>query len=143
MDHSHKAFSLSVMGGHTGRDTGNLAWNISWALLLRVIAFLFCEHKSCCSPPCPSFLLNIIFLTFYSALLFFFSFSFFLSFFFFVFCLFRAVPAAYESSQARGQIRAIAASLCHSHSNNPSHICDLHYSSWQHGILNPLMEARD
>jgi len=25
----------------------------------------------------------------------------------------------------------------------PSHICDLHYSSWQHQILNPLREARD
>ena len=26
---------------------------------------------------------------------------------------------------------------------DPSHICDLHYSSWQCGILNPLSEARD
>ena len=26
---------------------------------------------------------------------------------------------------------------------NPSHICDLHHSSWQHWILNPLSEARD
>ena len=24
-----------------------------------------------------------------------------------------------------------------------SHICELHHSSWQHGILNPLSEARD
>ena len=24
-----------------------------------------------------------------------------------------------------------------------SHICDLHHSSWQHQILNPLNEARD
>ena len=24
-----------------------------------------------------------------------------------------------------------------------SHICDLHHSSWQHWILNPLSEARD
>ena len=47
------------------------------------------------------------------------SFSFFPSFFFF-FCLFafsRASPAAYGGSQARGLIRAVAASLCHSHSN--------------------------
>ena len=36
---------------------------------------------------------------------------------FFVFCLFKATPAAYGSSQARGRIRAIAASLHHSHSN--------------------------
>ena len=25
----------------------------------------------------------------------------------------------------------------------PSHICDLHHSSWQRQILNPLSEARD
>ena len=35
----------------------------------------------------------------------------------FCFCLFRAAPVAYGSSQARGQIGAIAASLHHSHSN--------------------------
>ena len=26
---------------------------------------------------------------------------------------------------------------------DPSHICDLHHSSWQYRILNPLSEARD
>ena len=26
---------------------------------------------------------------------------------------------------------------------DPSHVCDLHHSSWQHWILNPLSEARD
>ena len=26
---------------------------------------------------------------------------------------------------------------------DPSRICDLHHSSWQHRILNPLSEARD
>ena len=36
---------------------------------------------------------------------------------FFVFCLFRATPAAYEGSQARGRIGAVAASLHHSQSN--------------------------
>ena len=34
----------------------------------------------------------------------------------FFFGLFRVVPTAYQSSQSRGQIRAIADSLCHSHS---------------------------
>ena len=38
----------------------------------------------------------------------------------FVFCLFRGIPMAYGSSQARGQIRAIAAGLFHSHSNTDS-----------------------
>ena len=34
--------------------------------------------------------------------------------------LFRATPAAYGSSQARGQIRAAATGLHHSHSNSRS-----------------------
>ena len=34
-----------------------------------------------------------------------------------LFCLFRAAPAAYGGSQARGRIRAVAADLSHSHSN--------------------------
>ena len=33
--------------------------------------------------------------------------------FFFFFC--RAIPVAYRGSQARGQIKAAAADLCHSH----------------------------
>ena len=37
--------------------------------------------------------------------------------FFFFFCLFRAAPAAYGSTQARGQIGVVAAGLPHSHSN--------------------------
>ena len=49
-----------------------------------------------------------------------------------LFCLFafsRAPPAAYGDSQARGRIGATAA--------------DLHHSSWQLQILNPLSKARD
>ena len=38
-------------------------------------------------------------------------------FFSFVFCLLRSTPTAYGDSQARGQIRGIAAGLRHSHSN--------------------------
>jgi len=59
-------------------------------------------------------------ITLYSYL-FFFLFSF--------FCLFRAALMAYGGSQARGRIRATAASL--------------HHSSRQHQILNPLSEVRD
>ena len=51
----------------------------------------------------------------------------------------RATPAAYGSSQARGRMAAIAACLHHSHSN----VCDLHHSSIQCWILNPLSKARD
>ena len=47
----------------------------------------------------------------------------------FVFLLFRSTLAAYGSSQARGRIRATAASLHHS----PRH----------HQIPDPLNEARD
>ena len=38
-------------------------------------------------------------------------------FFFFVFCHFRAIPAAYGGSQARGLIGVVASGLHHSHSN--------------------------
>ena len=40
--------------------------------------------------------------------------------------LFRATPAAYGGSQARGQIRATAASLHHSYSNTGSEPCLRH-----------------
>ena len=56
--------------------------------------------------------------------------------------VFMAAPAAYESSWARGQIRAAAAGLRHSHTG-PSHICDLYGSLRQRWILNPLSGARD
>ena len=59
-------------------------------------------------------------------------------FFFFSFSLFRAAPAAYGGSQARGRIRATATGLHHSHM---SHICDLQHSSRKHRVFNPLSEA--
>ena len=63
---------------------------------------------------------------------------------FFCFCLFRAAPVAYGSPQARGQIRAAAASLCHSRSNARSEP-----RLWPAPQLmatldpNPLSKARD
>ena len=50
----------------------------------------------------------------------FFFFNSILSFYLFIYLLFRATPAAYGSSHTRGQIRAIAASLYHSHGNQGS-----------------------
>ena len=43
--------------------------------------------------------------------------------FFFFFLLFRAVPAAYGGSQARGLIGVTAAGLHHSHSNSGYELC--------------------
>ena len=67
--------------------------------------------------------------------------------YFLVFCPFRAAPTAYGGSLARGRIRTAATSLCQSHSNarspDLSWVCNLHHSSWQCRILNPLSEARD
>ena len=54
--------------------------------------------------------------------------------------IFRVTPEAYGGSEARGQIRASAAGLA---TQDPSRICDLHHSSQQCWILNPLSEARD
>ena len=47
---------------------------------------------------------------------------------------------AHGRSQASGQIGAVAAGLQHSHSNTGS---ELHHSSWQCQILNPLSKTRD
>ena len=70
--------------------------------------------------------------------------SFFLSSFLSFSSSFRATLMAYRCSQARGQIGATAAGLSHSHSNvGPNCIFDLHHSSWQRRILNPLSEAKD
>ena len=44
-----------------------------------------------------------------------------INFFFFVF--FRATPTAYGDSQVRGLMGAVAAGLCHSHSNARSELC--------------------
>ena len=41
----------------------------------------------------------------------------------FIFCPFRAAPMTYGGSQARGRIRAAAASLRYSHSNVGSELC--------------------
>ena len=69
---------------------------------------------------------------------------FFFFFFFFFFCLFRAGLVAYGNSQARGRSKAVAAGLYNSQTiRDLSHICDLHHSSPQHQILNPLSEVRD
>ena len=57
---------------------------------------------------------------------------------------FRAAPVAYGGSQARGLVGAVAACLCHRHSNARSdlHLLPTPHNSWQHQILNPLSEAR-
>ena len=46
-----------------------------------------------------------------------------INFIFFFFLLFRATGIVYESSQAKGQIRATAAGLNHSHSHAISKPC--------------------
>ena len=64
--------------------------------------------------------------------------------FFFFFSLFRATSMAYGGSQTRGRIGAVAAGLHHSQSNTYlSCICNLHHSSLQCWILNPLRVPRD
>ena len=69
-------------------------------------------------------------------------FFFFLSFF--VFLSFRATLAAYEGSQARGQVGAVAAGLHHSHSSTGSEPCLWPTPQlWQRQILNPMSKARD
>ena len=54
------------------------------------------------------------------------------------------MPVAYGNSQAKGPIGAVAASLARATAaQDSSHTCNLHHSSQQHWILNPLSEAKD
>ena len=59
-------------------------------------------------------------------------------------CLFRAAPAAYRGSQARGQIGAVGAGLHHSHNDMGSKPCLQPTPQLKATpILNPLSKARD
>ena len=59
-------------------------------------------------------------------------------------CLFRATTTVYGVSQTRGWMAVVAAGLTTATATqDPSHVSDLHHSSLQHWILNPLREARD
>ena len=67
------------------------------------------------------------------------------SFFCFVLFCFRAAPRAYGSSQSikaesELQVQAYATATA---MPDLSHICNLHHSSRQHQILNPLSKATD
>ena len=64
--------------------------------------------------------------------------------FIYLFCLFKAALTAYGSSQARGQIRVVAASLRHSRSNTRSEPC-LQATPQLMAMLDPqpLSKARD
>ena len=59
--------------------------------------------------------------------------------------LFRNTPTAYGSYQARGQIRATAATAkaTATATQDPSRYCDLNHSSQQRWILNPLSKVRN
>ena len=51
---------------------------------------------------------------------------------------------AHGCSQARDRIGATAAAYATAAAmQDPSHVCDLHHSTRQRRILNPLNEARD
>ena len=69
-------------------------------------------------------------------------FNFFFLFPIFVVWLFMAAVAVYVGSQARGWVGVVAAGLRHS-SIRSKPCLRLYYSSRQHGIPNPLSEARD
>ena len=75
------------------------------------------------------------------------------------FCLFAfsAAPMAYGGSQARGSNQSYSCWPTTTESElqllayynratatlDPRHVCDIHHSSWQCRILNPLSKARD
>ena len=58
--------------------------------------------------------------------------------------LFRPTLTAYGSSQARVELELqLLAYVTATATWDPSLICDLHDSSWQRPIFNPLSKARD
>ena len=59
------------------------------------------------------------------------------------FFFFRAAPAAYGDSQARSNWRYSCWPTPQPQHHQISRVCDLHYSSQQCWILNPLNKARD
>ena len=67
--------------------------------------------------------------------------------FFLFFCLFAiswAAPTAYGGSQASGLMELwLPAYTRATAMQDPSHVCDLHHSSRQRRILNPLSKGRD
>ena len=58
--------------------------------------------------------------------------------------LFRAEPASYEvpTLGVKSELQLPACTTATA-TQDTSRICDLHHDSWQHGILNQLIEARD
>ena len=83
----------------------------------------------------------LLFLVFLMTLLTLFFFFFFLSFSFF---FFRASPVAYGSSQARVESEFQLPTYTTATAMwDPCRVCNLHHSSWQCWIPNPLSEARD
>ena len=64
--------------------------------------------------------------------------------FFFAFCFFRATCVAYGSSRLGVETeQQLPAYTIATATRDPSHICDLHHSSQQCWILNPLSEAKE
>ena len=66
------------------------------------------------------------------------------SFIYLLICLSRAAFTEYGSSQAKGRIGPAPFGYAKATATpDPSFVCDLHYSLWEHRVLNPLSEARD
>ena len=67
-----------------------------------------------------------------------------LHFFFFPFFLFRAAHVTYEVSRLGGKLELqLPAYTTGTAMQDLSRFCNLHHSSWQCWILNPLSKARD
>ena len=63
---------------------------------------------------------------------------------FFFFPLFRAACVAYGGSQAGSELELpLPACTTATATWDPRHVCNLHHSSWQRWLLNPLSQARD
>ena len=62
--------------------------------------------------------------------------------FLFLFFFLRAAPVAHGDAQARSELQPPVYTTATA-TPDPSCVCDLHHSSWQRQIPDPLSEARD
>ena len=111
-------------------------------VLDQLFTYLFCKLR-CQYIALPKRLLFRSFLEGRAGLAFFPPYSFCL-FVFVFFAISWATAAAYGGSQARGRIGSVVVDYTRTTvKRDPSCICDLHHSSWQCQLPDPLSKARD
>ena len=138
----------AVLDGKAGSEQVDLRWprtSLVLSLLCCLLSPMTCFHDWSVQNPSPvlfTFYLHFHFLLFFPPEII--ILMCWMCLFIFHLYFFRATPTAYGSSQARDQIRAAGTAYTTAiATQDPNHICDLHHSSQQGQIPNPLSRARN